>query len=443
MRPFIIKSIVVAFFASLALFFSSNCGGSGGGGGGGNSPPPVVCTDADGDLHGTGCTLGPDCDDTNTNAWDTCATCVDTDADGWYLLCNTYTGTNGPDCDDTNTNAWDTCATCVDTDADGWYIGCNRYQTINGPDCSDTNTNAWDTCATCHDGDGDGWRELCNRYVGINGPDCDDADDLTYPGALEVCNDGLDNQCPGDVGFGQIDEDCVVPITAGCFNMGDSFSEGYAYELPVHYVCITSNYYIDVHEVTNAEYAVCVSDGGCTTPQRSGSWSRTSYYGHRTYNNFPVIYVSWNQATAYCTWAGKRLPTEAEWEYAARGGLSGKRYPWGDTINGTDANYWGSGDPWDNDTSSVKYYAPNGNGLYDVSGNVWEWVNDKWSDTYYSTRPNPDNDPTGPASGTNRVIRGGGWGGGSDLRVAHRAGNNPLYDPSAQGDDIGFRCAAD
>jgi formylglycine-generating enzyme required for sulfatase activity len=380
---------------------------------------------------------GPDCDDTNVNAWNTCATCVDNDADGWYLLCNTYTGINGPDCSDTNTNVWTMCATCLDTDADTWYAGCNRYQTINGPDCSDTNTNAWNTCATCIDSDADGWYKLCNRYVGINGPDCNDTDDSIYPGAHELC-DGLDNQCPGDVGFGQIDEACMLPIPSGCFNMGDAFSEGGSEELPVHNVCITSDFYMDVHEVTNADYAACVSGGGCTAPSDSSSFSHGSYYGNPTYNDFPVIYVSWHQATAYCTWAGKRLPTEAEWEYAARGGLSGKRYPWGDTISGANANYMTSGDPWDDDTSPVEYYAANGYGLYDMSGNVWEWINDWYLDTYYSI--SPTNDPPGPASGTYRVQRGGGWHSiTSSLRVSQRS----ALDPTAQYNKLGFRCAGD
>jgi formylglycine-generating enzyme required for sulfatase activity len=273
--------------------------------------------------------------------------------------------------------------------------------------------------------------------------DCDDLDPFVFPGAVELC-DGVDNQCPGDPGYGQIDEGCPPPgmalIPAGCFNMGDS-SDGCGYgsdECPVHNVCITSNFYMDVHEVTNAEYAACVSGGGCTAPSSSSSYSRGSYYGNPTYNNFPVIYVSWNQATAYCAWAGKRLPTEAEWEYAARGGLAGKRYPWGDNISGTDANYWDSGDPWDNDTSQVEYYAANGYGLYDMSGNIWEWVNDWYLGTYYSTRPNPDNDPPGPASGTDRVMRGGSWGSNAIfLRVSFR-GN--LY-PTNQLSGIGFRCA--
>jgi formylglycine-generating enzyme len=230
----------------------------------------------------------------------------------------------------------------------------------------------------------------------------------------------------------------MARVPAGCYNMGDAFSEGYGYEVPVHNVCITSDFYMDKHEVTNAEYAACVSGGGCTAPGFSSSYSRGSYYGNPTYNNFSVIYVSWNQATAYCTWAGKRLPTEAEFEYAARGGLSGKRYPWGDLVSGANANYMDSGDPWDNDTSQVEYYAANGYGLYDMAGNVWEWANDWFLGTYYST--SPTNDPPGPASGSSRVFRSGSWFNGTDwLRVSGRLGALPSY----QEVNLGFRCAGD
>ena len=227
----------------------------------------------------------------------------------------------------------------------------------------------------------------------------------------------------------------LAQIPAGCFDMGDHCGEGYCDELPVHNVCITA-FEMDIHEVTNAEYAACVADGGCLAPPSSSSSTRETYYGDPAYSDFPVIYVDWDQAEDYCRWAGKRLPTEAEWEYAARGGLSGKRYPWGDTISGSHANYWNSGDPWDNDTSPVGYYAANGYGLYDMAGNVREWINDWYQCDYYSV--SPTNDPPGPASGTSHVLRGGSWYYSSyPMRVADRS-----YDyPDNEFGGIGFRCA--
>ncbi|MCP4568661.1 MAG: hypothetical protein GY841_13875, partial [FCB group bacterium] len=128
---------------------------------------------------------------------------------------------NGPDCDDTNVNAWDTCATCNDDDADTYYELCNAYVAINGPDACDGDVNNWTGggCASCVDVDLDAYFTGCDAYATINGPDCDDADTTTYPGAPTPENpdhcDGHDNQCPGDPGFGQIDEGCGPTDTDG------------------------------------------------------------------------------------------------------------------------------------------------------------------------------------------------------------------------------------
>jgi formylglycine-generating enzyme required for sulfatase activity len=244
----------------------------------------------------------------------------------------------------------------------------------------------------------------------------------------------------------------MAEIPGGCFDMGDAFSEGEGNELPVHNICI-SVFEMDVHEVTNAEYGMCVLDGACTPP--TGPSSTTRPYGNSDYNDFPVIGLAWSQADDYCTWAGKRLPTEAEWEYAARGGLAGKRYPWGDTIDCDDANYGRSTltgaeivddecldyGGLDNDTHAVGNYPANGYGLYDMAGNANEWVNDWYDPDYYSV--SPTNDPPGPASGTYRVHRGGSWMlGRGHLRVASRSLLYlPIPIPGIDFQSGGFRCA--
>ena len=227
----------------------------------------------------------------------------------------------------------------------------------------------------------------------------------------------------------------MVLIPAGEFEMGCDSGCANGDEMPLHTVYLDA-YYIDIYVVSNAKYAECVDAGACDEPNGNNSYSRGDYFGNPTYDNYPVILVSWYQADAFCAWRGMRLPTEAEWEKAARG-TTYRIYPWGDDeptcefANGNN-NVCGIGD-----TDAVGSYPAGASpyGVLDMAGNVWEWVYDWYSDTYYQA--SPYSNPTGPDNGTYRVMRGGSWGSINGLMTAYRNGGNL---PTKTSVTNGFRC---
>ena len=219
-----------------------------------------------------------------------------------------------------------------------------------------------------------------------------------------------------------------VFVQGGTFQMGSN--DGDSDEKPVHTVTVSS-FYISKYEVTFAEYDKFCDATGRSKPDDEG-WGR---------GNRPVINVSWNDATAYCQWLSQqtgqtyRLPTEAEWEYAARGGV--------ETRQGVSLKYAGSNDigevAWDwynsgDKTHPVGTKSPNSLGIYDMSGNVWEWCND-WYDSYPSSS---QTNPTGASSGSSRVVRGGSW---NNIAAGCRVALRNLYTPTSSYFYIGFRVA--
>jgi len=240
-----------------------------------------------------------------------------------------------------------------------------------------------------------------------------------------------------------------VYIPAGTFHMGGYDIRAAQDEFPAHDVTLHA-YWMDQLEVTNAMYQLCVASTQCTPPQTLRSNRRDNYYNNSEFKDYPVVYVTWGQAYNYCTWAGRRLPTEAEWERAARGDDM-RTFPWGeDKADERFANF----NMLVKDTSRVGSYPLGASpfGVLDMAGNVAEWTNDIYSPTFYSSAAAMFN-PAGPVSSSSlrRVVRGGSLGDaeinirvskrsavlGSDLR-AKEGSEEYLGDFSPR---IGFRCA--
>lgn len=226
-------------------------------------------------------------------------------------------------------------------------------------------------------------------------------------------------------------------------------SELFAPEMPQHAVSLDA-YYMDVHPVTNAQFRAFVEAEPDWSARRiPGDLHNGNYLSHWTEDEFPtdradhpVVNVCWYAAVAYARWANKRLPAEAEWERAARGGRVDEEFPWGDQPVSTDlANYAAGGH---GETMSIGSYPPNGYGLQDMSGNVWEYCLDEWQPDYTGRSPLAANDKEQAgleflSVRTRRVIRGGSWSGlPVNLRVAWR----DSHPPGGAGDHVGFRCVA-
>ena len=231
----------------------------------------------------------------------------------------------------------------------------------------------------------------------------------------------------------------MVLVPAGSYSMGADYWAPYS--LPIHTVNVPA-FYMDIYEVTNAQYKAFCDSTSRTYPLDPGFPGLTNYFTDSAYANYPVVNVDWNDARAYAAWADKRLPTEAEWERAAKGNIDNRMYPWGNTWVATNANVGGgNADSFTYNTSPVGHY-PNGispAGCYDMAGNVWEWCEDDWHDSY-NTAGRPDNGSAWIDSprGSSRILRGGSWYlNYTYAQCAYRRSN----DPANRNDRLGFRCS--
>jgi formylglycine-generating enzyme required for sulfatase activity len=273
-----------------------------------------------------------------------------------------------------------------------------------------------------------------------------------------------------------------VPLAGGVFVMGTDGRYGYPQdgEGPAHEVCLTP-FSISRHTVTNAQFAAFVEATGFRTEAQSYGWSfvfagflpadyppTRAVVGAQWWRqvegadwahpegpssavdgraDHPVVHVSWNDARAFCEWASARLPTEAEWEYAARGGRVQARFPWGDELEPDGEhrmNVFQGGFPAENTvadgyagTAPVQAFAPNGYGLHQVTGNVWEWTADWFDPGYYTGSPRYD--PQGPPAGMGRVMRGGSYLCHASYCNRYRVDSRSSNSPDSSTGNLGFR----
>jgi eukaryotic-like serine/threonine-protein kinase len=230
-------------------------------------------------------------------------------------------------------------------------------------------------------------------------------------------------------------------------NAQQTFGNGIAYPEVPQFKLFLESFWIDKFEVTNRQYALCVAAGGCQPPKYNAAKNLASYYDNPDYANYPVIYVSWFQAKAYCTWAGRRLVTEAEWEKAARG-TDGRLYPWGDDpITSDKANFCSVGCPRSfanpNYDDGYAETAPVGSfpagasayGVMDMAGNVWEWTSSLPALYPYV----PSDGRESPDANEQRIWRGGAWSTGVwYMRASTRYHSVQRY----QYHNLGIRCGA-
>jgi serine/threonine-protein kinase len=227
----------------------------------------------------------------------------------------------------------------------------------------------------------------------------------------------------------------LLYVPAGEFLMGSAETDSGANndEKPQHRVYLDA-FWIDQTEVTNAMYAKCVQAGACQPPSSTASYTFHAYYGDSQYDRYPVAWITWERARSYCEWAGRRLPTEAEWEKAARG-TDGRLYPWGNAApNPTLLNFKAEV----GDTTAVGNYPTGASpyGVLDMAGNLWEWVADWYDHSYYPR--SPVRNPAGPSPQAYHACRGGSWNSAAEMVRAVARGN---ADPGRCDGIVGIRCA--